>query len=106
MVDLPPPQPGRNALLASIQGKGIHSLKKTGDAPGHTPSPPPVEEAATEAASSGGGDLTSALARALNDRNRRMRGSDDEDSDDDSWEWGLVTFILRVQGMALLYISA
>jgi Wiskott-Aldrich syndrome protein len=45
-----------------------------------------VEEVATEAATSGGGDLTSALARALNDRNKRMRGSDDEDSDDDSWE--------------------
>jgi hypothetical protein len=45
-----------------------------------------VEEVATEVTTSGSGDLTSALARALNDRNRRMRGSDDEDSDDDSWE--------------------
>ena len=83
---MPPPQPGRDSLLASIQGKGIHSLKKTGDAPGRTPPPAPVEEVATEAAASGGGDLTSALAKALNDRNKRMRGSDDEDSDDDSWE--------------------
>jgi len=83
---MPPPPPGRDALLASIQGKGIHTLKKTGDSPGSAPTPAPVEEAVAEDATPGGGDLTSALAKALNDRNRRMRGSDDEDSDDDSWE--------------------
>ncbi|KAF9788439.1 actin regulatory protein [Thelephora terrestris] len=85
-IDQSPPQPARNALLASIQGKGIHSLKRASDSPGREPPPAPVEEVATEATTSGSGDLTSALARALNDRNRRMRGSDDEDSDDDSWE--------------------
>ena len=83
---MPPPPQGRDALLASIQGKGIHSLKKTGDSPERAPPSATVEEVATETATSGGGDLTSALARALNDRNRRMRGSDDEDSDNDSWE--------------------
>ena len=81
-----PQQPGRNALLASIQGRGIHSLRKGNDPPRSAPPPAPVEDVATDVAASNGGDLTSALAKALNDRNRRMGGSDEEDSDDDSWE--------------------
>ncbi|KAF8154607.1 hypothetical protein B0H34DRAFT_772279 [Crassisporium funariophilum] len=100
---LPPPQAGRDNLLASIQGKGIHSLKKTD--PNATPvrantaSPPPdsgsgtvVAAAAIGAAAggaavaAGGGDLTSALAAALLERNKRLGDSDDDDDDDDE-DW-------------------
>ena len=92
------PQPGRGDLLASIQGKGIHSLKKTDP----NSSPPRVNSlsadsgpsgstvavaAAGGAAAAAGGDLTSALAAALMERNKRLGDSDDdEDDDDDDWD--------------------
>jgi Wiskott-Aldrich syndrome protein len=88
MPSPPPPAAaeGRAGLLASIQGKGIHVLKPTstgGDIASKAVSSPAPQ---TEVEDPAAGDITSALARALTERNRRMGGSDDEDSDDDSWE--------------------
>lgn len=91
----PPPAAGgggdnRGALLASIQGKGIHNLKKASP----TDTPPngyaaagagATAAAATDSpVSSGGGDgdLASALAAALSQRKDNM-GDSDEESDDD-----------------------
>ncbi|KAJ1024383.1 hypothetical protein NDA18_004551 [Ustilago nuda] len=93
-----PPQDGRGALLASIQGKSVHNLKKTD--PSATP---PVGRAAVAGgaaagagaaaaiasgsdfpgAGGGDGDLASALAAALSQRKENMGDSDDEGSDDD-----------------------
>ncbi|KAF8901157.1 hypothetical protein CPB84DRAFT_1679887 [Gymnopilus junonius] len=95
---LPLPQPGRGDLLASIQGKGIHSLRRTD--PNARPTSPPADTgpsdsltasavgaAAGGAAAAGGGDLTSALAAALLERNKRLGDSDDDDEDDeDEWD--------------------
>ncbi|SPO46766.1 related to Neural Wiskott-Aldrich syndrome protein [Moesziomyces antarcticus] len=95
---MPPPQDGRGALLASIQGKSVHNLKKTdANAP-----PPPGRAAAVGAAAGavaggavassgadspgaggGDGDLASALAAALSQRKENMGDSDEEGSDDD-----------------------
>ena len=99
---LPPPQDGRGALLASIQGKGVHNLKKTDSS-----APPPAGRAAvggaaagaaagagagaaavasgsdSPSASGGDGDLASALAAALSQRKENMGDSDEEGSDDD-----------------------
>ncbi|KAJ9473854.1 Proline-rich protein LAS17 [Pseudozyma hubeiensis] len=97
---LPPPQDGRGALLASIQGKSVHNLKKT-----DASAPPPSGRAAvaggvagaavgagaaaaatgTESpgAGAGDGDLASALAAALSQRKENMGDSDEEGSDDD-----------------------
>lgn len=85
-----------NALLESIQGKGVHTLRKTegpresvtpglgriaGDeAPSPGPKSPPPEEA-----SAGGGDLAAALAAALTQRNKKLGDSDDED-DEEEWD--------------------
>ncbi|KIS68108.1 uncharacterized protein UMAG_03687 [Mycosarcoma maydis] len=95
---LPPPQDGRGALLASIQGKGVHNLKKI-DAPASSPlgrAAAPVAAAGAGAgaaaaasgfdspsASGGDGDLASALAAALSQRKENMGDSDEEGSDDD-----------------------
>ncbi|PKI85059.1 hypothetical protein MVES1_001054 [Malassezia vespertilionis] len=70
-------QPGRNALLASIQGRSVKDLKKTD--PSATPqgAPPAAPPAG------GQGDLAGALASALNQRKGNMGGSDDEESDED-----------------------
>ncbi|CDR99092.1 related to Neural Wiskott-Aldrich syndrome protein [Sporisorium scitamineum] len=97
---LPPPQDGRGALLASIQGKGVHNLKKT-----DASAPPPPGRAAvaggiagaaagagaaavasgsdSPGAGGGDGDLASALAAALSQRKENMGDSDEEGSDDD-----------------------
>ncbi|WFD39072.1 uncharacterized protein MJAP1_002042 [Malassezia japonica] len=85
----PPPPPsvggeGRNALLASIQGKSVRDLKKTET---HDTSSPKIgsgsSSAAAAAPAAGGNDLASALASALNQRKDNMGGSDDEESDED-----------------------
>ncbi|GAC95855.1 hypothetical protein PHSY_003432 [Pseudozyma hubeiensis SY62] len=97
---LPPPRDGRGALLASIQGKSVHNLKKT-----DASAPPSSGRAAvaggvagaavgagaaaaatgTESpgAGAGDGDLASALAAALSQRKENMGDSDEEGSDDD-----------------------
>ena len=88
---LPPLQPGRDDLSASIPGKGIHSLKKTDP----KPSPVRVSSLPADSGSSGtttvavaatgsmaGGDLTSALAAALLERNKRLEDSDDDEDED------------------------
>ena len=91
---LPPRQPGRDDLSASIPGKGIHSLKKTDP----KPSPVRVSSLPADSGSSGtttvavaatgsmaaaaGGDLTSALAAALLERNKRLEDSDDDEDED------------------------
>ncbi|KAH9177699.1 hypothetical protein EDB89DRAFT_1933996 [Lactarius sanguifluus] len=78
--------PGRADLLASIQGKGVHSLRKT-DGPPPSPSPAAI---ATSSESSGGGaaggDLTAALAAALMQRNKKLGDSDDDD-DEEEEDW-------------------
>ncbi|KAG9048782.1 hypothetical protein FS837_012069 [Tulasnella sp. UAMH 9824] len=102
---LPAVSSDRANLLASIQGKGIHTLKKTdGPAPRGTTddsSGPSSSTGAAVAAGAagaaagaaaagalgGGGDLASALAAALNQRNKNLGGdSDDEEDDDDEWD--------------------
>jgi hypothetical protein len=88
---LPSPQPNRNVLLASIQGKGVHTLRKTPKTPRYTHQPAQMNGTTTEDITSNVGDLTSALVRALDHRNRRMQSGDnedsgDEDSNDESWE--------------------
>ena len=81
---LPPPQPGRDALLASIQGKSVKDLKKTDSS---VPSPIPTggsPQSSTNTGTNGGGmDLASALSSALNKRKDNMGRSDGEESDDD-----------------------
>ncbi|VVT56783.1 uncharacterized protein SAPINGB_P005270 [Magnusiomyces paraingens] len=99
----PPPPPGgmpaaaplpavsgdRDALLASIRGAGIGSLRKVDKSALDKPSvllmeakgqaPPPTSSAAP-----GGqpASLADALAQALNKRKNKVGGSDDEESDD------------------------
>ncbi|KAJ3920123.1 hypothetical protein F5877DRAFT_38778 [Lentinula edodes] len=95
-LGLPAPQPGRGDLLASIQGKGIHSLKKTEGPPASgslsSASPrggtPAIEESASSSSGGGGGpsDLTSALASALMARNAKMGEDSDDEEEDDEWD--------------------
>ncbi|KAF5392318.1 hypothetical protein D9757_001400 [Collybiopsis confluens] len=93
VMGTPTAQPGRGDLLASIQGKGIHSLRKT-DGPSSSPtrSDTPVGEGVAGAAAAGtgaaaGGDLTSALANALIARKGKMgEDSSDEEDNDDDWD--------------------
>lgn len=90
---------GRGALLEAIQGKGVHTLKKTAGpketsvpglgrvagepAPASSPSPaPPAEESG---GGGGGGDLAAALAAALNQRNKKLADSDEEE-DEEEWD--------------------
>ncbi|KAH8109427.1 hypothetical protein DFH11DRAFT_1627265 [Phellopilus nigrolimitatus] len=91
-TSLPAAPPARNALLESIQGKGVHTLRKTAGpnepaSPGRVASPPPqsANTSATEEAAAGGGDLAAALAAALNQRNKKLGDSDDED-DEEEWD--------------------
>ncbi|GHJ86172.1 hypothetical protein NliqN6_2574 [Naganishia liquefaciens] len=100
LAELPaPPPPGRASLLASIQGKGVQSLRKTGTgdpARTGTPTGRVVGAAAGGAAAGGaavaaasasnddaGGDLASSLAAALAQRKGDMGDSDEEDESDD-----------------------
>lgn len=78
----PPPQDGRGALLASIQGKGVHNLKKT-DASAPAPAAAVASGSDSPGAGAGDGDLASALAAALSQRKENMGDSDEEGSDDD-----------------------
>ncbi|EDR10182.1 actin regulatory protein [Laccaria bicolor S238N-H82] len=101
--------PGRGDLLASIKGAGIHQLKKADPNANANAGPPsaggggravpsriaPLEPqdtgtttaTGTTGSGSGGGDLTSALAAALLERNKRLGDSDDdEDDDDEDWD--------------------
>ncbi|KAJ3753703.1 hypothetical protein EV360DRAFT_53006 [Lentinula raphanica] len=92
-MGMPPAQPGRGDLLASIQGKGVHSLRKTEGPPASGSSSvsprvgtPAIEES-NSSSSAGPSDLTSALASALMARNAKMgEDSDEEDDDDDEWD--------------------
>ncbi|KAL5483447.1 hypothetical protein ACEPAI_8678 [Sanghuangporus weigelae] len=88
-ASLPPAQDGRSALLQSIQGKGIHSLRKTEGpkesqpvAVGRVASPGSPGGTGGEG---GGGDLAAALAAALTQRNKKLGESDDED-DEEEWD--------------------
>lgn len=90
---LPPPQSGRADLLASIQGQGVHNLRKVD----------PTAAAAVgggaaiggAAAASGtpdegsggdsGADLASALAAALSQRKENMGDSDEDAESDEEW---------------------
>lgn len=89
---LPSVDPSRDALLASIRGSGLGSLKKTDksqlekpsvlllEAKGESPSVP------SSGAAPGNGQpasLADALASALNKRKDKVAGSDDDDDDDD-----------------------
>lgn len=86
MAGLPPPQEGRSALLASIQGKSVKDLKKTETRDSSSPkigTSVSATPAAPATPSGGEGDLASALASALSQRKGHMGGSDDEESDED-----------------------
>ncbi|GJN93312.1 hypothetical protein Rhopal_006359-T1 [Rhodotorula paludigena] len=111
----PPPPPAaapgaggdvRNALLASIQGKGVGNLRKTDHSAADNAGSlaamgivgAGVAGAATTAAvassssaaapaadEGGGGDLASALAAALSQRKGAIGDSDDEEESDEDW---------------------
>ncbi|WWD02399.1 hypothetical protein V865_000438 [Kwoniella europaea PYCC6329] len=90
---------GRSALLASIQGKGVHNLKRV------DPIEQRVSPLAGGAAAVGAGavvgagaaaavasttedapDLASSLAAALSKRKADIGSDDEDDSDDDEWD--------------------
>ncbi|KAI5949016.1 hypothetical protein KGF57_004978 [Candida theae] len=88
---------GRDALLSSIRGAGIGSLKKTDKSQLEKPSVilqeargEPVQSNDTSGAAGGGGNapgappasLADALSQALNKRKGKVAHSDDEDDDD------------------------
>lgn len=87
---LPQVDSGRDALLSSIRGAGIGSLRKTDKSQLDKPSvilqeqkgeaPPP----STSTPGGGGGSLADALAVALNKRKTKVSKSDDE-SDGEEW---------------------
>ncbi|KAJ9123171.1 hypothetical protein QFC22_001364 [Naganishia vaughanmartiniae] len=101
-----PPPPGRAGLLASIQGRGVQSLRKvsngdparTGVPTGHVIGAAAVGGAAvggiaaaaaastTSVHDEGGADLASSLAAALAQRKGDMGDSDDEEESDDEWD--------------------
>ncbi|KAG8853843.1 hypothetical protein FRB96_007983 [Tulasnella sp. 330] len=88
---LAPPLPAatgdRSSLLSEIQGKGIHVLKKTEPRDEVPASPGPVPPTPGTGATLGGGDLASALAAALNERNKNLGGdSDDDEEEEDEWD--------------------
>ncbi|KAL1407344.1 hypothetical protein Q8F55_006766 [Vanrija albida] len=99
----PPPAPGppagdgggRSALLASIQGQGVHKLRKVDDSEKHiSPAAAGIggaaaggaAAAAVAADSGGGGDLASSLAAALARRKGDLGDSDDDEESDDEWD--------------------
>nr|XP_019006771.1 wiskott-Aldrich syndrome protein [Kwoniella mangroviensis CBS 8507]OCF70232.1 wiskott-Aldrich syndrome protein [Kwoniella mangroviensis CBS 8507] len=90
---------GRSALLASIQGKGVHNLKRV------DPTEQRVSPLAGGAVAVGAGavvgagaaaavasttedapDLASSLAAALSKRKADIGSDDEDDSDDDEWD--------------------
>lgn len=81
---LPSVDPGRAQLLASIRGAGIGALKHV-DA---SPSPPSGSRSPVGGASASSGDLmASMLAKALAERNKKMRHSDSDDDQDKDSDW-------------------
>lgn len=88
---LPQVDSGRDALLASIRGAGVGSLRKTDKSQLDKPSvilqeqkgeaPPPSSGGAP---GGGGGSLADALAAALSNRKNKVSKSDDE-SDGEEW---------------------
>ncbi|KZT53612.1 WH1-domain-containing protein [Calocera cornea HHB12733] len=87
-IQLPPAAPGRNDLLASIQGAGVHLLKKTQPAPGEegtSPTSAGASAAAAGAGAAGGGDLANALAAALSQRNKSL-GQESDSEEEDDWD--------------------
>jgi len=72
----PPPQEGRDGLMAQIQGG--FKLKKAADRE------PEVPAGGGGGGGGGGGDLASTLAAAM--MARRVATNDDDDSDDDDWD--------------------
>lgn len=91
---MPPSQPGRADLLASIRGQSVHNLRKTPKVDPNATSTlaPTADEPSTRSGDSGGttvaagGDLTAALAAALLQRSKKLGESDEEDEDDDDWD--------------------
>ena len=90
-------------LLASIQGAGVHMLRKApadsaqpSSGPAATSSSSGTTSAAVAAgaaggtaagsAAAGGNDLASALAAALSQRKGKLADSDDEDEEEDDWD--------------------
>ncbi|CAK9779664.1 unnamed protein product [Cutaneotrichosporon oleaginosum] len=93
---LPKPDGGRSALLASIQGQGVHKLKKVDDSEKRI-SPLAAGGAAAAGVAGGvavaaaaspseGGGLASSLAAALAQRKQDLGDSDDEDESDSDWD--------------------
>ncbi|KAH9440192.1 hypothetical protein Pst134EB_030821 [Puccinia striiformis f. sp. tritici] len=102
---LPPPSAPLSAIspvsngdradfLSSIQGKGIHALKKTPQTAPLSQSTKSIgsttahdDDQSTNAAGSGGGNLAASLAAALNKRKGTMGDdSDEENESDDEWD--------------------
>ena len=89
---LPSVDPSRDALLASIRGAGLGSLKKTDKSQLEKPSvllleakgeSPSVSSSGAPPAAGQPASLADALASALNKRKDKVAGSDDDDDDDD-----------------------
>ncbi|KAF8472599.1 hypothetical protein BDZ91DRAFT_715401 [Kalaharituber pfeilii] len=87
---LPPPQAGRDDLLAAIRGTaGKQMLRKVtpNSGPPKAATPLKLESSSTASSTVKGGSLASALQMELQKRKEATRGkeSDDEDDDDDEW---------------------
>ena len=89
---MPLVDPSRDALLASIRGAGVSSLKKTDKSQLEKPSvilqeargePSAPSTSSAPAAPGQPESLADALANALNKRKDKVAASDDEDNDDD-----------------------
>ncbi|KAF5212225.1 hypothetical protein E0198_001781 [Clavispora lusitaniae] len=89
---MPSVDPSRDALLASIRGAGVSSLKKTDKSQLEKPSvilqeargePSAPSTSSAPAAPGQPESLADALANALNKRKDKVAASDDEDNDDD-----------------------
>ncbi|MCO5596206.1 hypothetical protein L7F22_050266 [Adiantum nelumboides] len=96
---LPQPQSGRADLLASIQGQGVHNLRKVdptaaaaggaaiGGAAGLAAAGASGASGTPDEGSGGdsGADLASALAAALSQRKENMGDSDEDAESDEEW---------------------
>ncbi|KAG0143629.1 hypothetical protein CROQUDRAFT_660974 [Cronartium quercuum f. sp. fusiforme G11] len=91
-TSLPPVTGARADLLASIQGKGIHVLKKTPQGATSEPQSNALNRSASSvtegAGASGGTNLAASLAAALNKRKGTMGDDSDEEGggSDDEWD--------------------
>ena len=80
---LPPVDPGRAQLLASIRGAGVGALRHLEP----SASPPSASRSPVSDNAGNSGDLmASMLAKALAERNKKVRHSDsEEDGNDSDW---------------------